>query len=365
MVNFDDITTLIITAESPSTVIKVVEQGPPGPPGEQGPEGPEGPPGDGSGASASLTASVVLYCPDRTASDITPIENETMWWVFYREGHVGAGDGQAELDDWYSLTSFDWTEGWSTDNDPTNVLLMFPGEEWPTVLAEVVPTGFTAIDVLGGQQITIGCGGAGFGWHSIWVASNDAVSGGIGALDPTAPATSFQPQGIDAGMVEVGGDDSGWISLRQWMIDNPIGAPTIYYDSSIAVQPWVQTDADFGVSSTVTAHGHVTRTNPYWAEVTLTFHSVVDVTTPGTGAPQFLVRKLLGSFDADFSNWYWGWSTPSDLRCSVWGQIAGLPFTGFVSRQGYILDANGDTITRVLVSGDYLRGTVTGVFQND
>jgi len=143
-------------------------------------------------------------------------------------------------------------------------------------------------------------------------------------------------------------------------------APTaIYYDSSIAVQPWVQTDGDFGVSSTVTAHGHVTRTNEYWADVTLTFHSVVDVTTPGTGAPQFLIRRLLGSFDADFSNWYWGWNTPSDLRCAVWGQIAGLPFTGFVNRSGYILDANGDTITRVLVSGDYLRGTVTGVFQND
>jgi hypothetical protein len=138
----------------------------------------------------------------------------------------------------------------------------------------------------------------------------------------------------------------------------------IYYDSSIAVQPWVQTDADFGVSSAVTAHGHVTRTGAYWADATITFYSTVDVTTPGTGQPRFYVREFIRSFDADFSGWQWGWNNPV-ARCPVNGLIGGLPFVGFVDNDAFILDADGNAISRVLQTGDWLAGTVTGVFQND
>jgi hypothetical protein len=139
---------------------------------------------------------------------------------------------------------------------------------------------------------------------------------------------------------------------------------TRYYEDSVAVQPWVQADADFGVSSAVTAHGHVTRIDNYYAQATVTFTSAVDVVTPGTGAPQFFIRDVFRSLDPGFAGWYWGWSTP-DSRCSVHGQIGGLPFVGFVDRGGSLLDVDGNTLSRVLVTGDYLIGTVTGVFQND
>ena len=138
-----------------------------------------------------------------------------------------------------------------------------------------------------------------------------------------------------------------------------------YYESSIAVQPWAQTDADFGAVAEGSARGHVSRTNSYWGDATITFHFAVDVVTPGTGEPRFYIREMIRSLHADFSGWYWGWGNPSSLRCPVHGQIAGLPFTGFVNRSGYILDANGDSLSRVLVTGDYLIGTVIGVFQND
>jgi hypothetical protein len=321
--------------------------------------------GGGGTSSGNLTASIVLYCPDRNSGNLTPAVDETMYWVFYQQGHVGAGDGGAQLNDWYTLTSFDWTGSWAADNDPTNVLILLPEEQWPTVLAEVTLTGFTAIDVLGGQQVTVGCGGAGFGSHAVWIGSN-GDSDFAGSIDPTTPATSFRPSGVDGSFVEVGTDDTGFMSLRSW-IQNvySVGAGPTYYDDSIAVQPWVQTDADFGVSATVTAHGYVTRTETWLADATITFASYVDVTTPGTGAPQFFIREMIRSFSADFAGWYWGWNSPSDLRCEVHGQIGGFPFTGFVNRSGNILDANGDTVSRVLVTGDYLTGTVTGVFQND
>ena len=166
-------------------------------------------------------------------------------------------------------------------------------------------------------------------------------------------------------------DGSGGIEVwaevtpGQWDWGLAAGGATRYYESSVAVQPWVQTDADFGVSTAVTAYGFVTQINNYLANVTLTFESTVTVTTPGTGIPQFEINSVFRSLDAAFSGWAWGWSDPSSLRCSVHGQIGGLAFTGFVNRDGFILDANGDTLSRVIQTGDTLVGVVTGVFQND
>jgi hypothetical protein len=138
----------------------------------------------------------------------------------------------------------------------------------------------------------------------------------------------------------------------------------IYYYESLSTQPWVQPDADFGESASGNVHGHVTRTDTYWADATITFYAEVTVATPGTGAPQFLVREVFQSLDTEFNNWYWGWSTPNS-RAQVHGQIGGLPFVGFVDRTGAILDADGNAVSRVIQTGDYLAGTISGVFQND
>ena len=349
----------------PSLDVTTIERGDPGPPGATGPAGSTGAQGATGPAPVGggvIPASVVLYCPTLTVEDLTPTDGDTMYWVEHTPS-LSVTDPMTGLNDWTGRESFTWTEGWATANDPTNVLILPDTETWlPTVLAEVTPTGFTAIEVLGGQPIILGCGGAPDNNASTWFGWNvgDGTQGG--GIDPTIPALYISPTGTLADWVRIvdRSGDGDHNNLADWVKWNG----TRYYEDSIAVQPWVQTDADFGVSSTVTAHGHVTRTSTWWAHATITFRSDVEVVTPGTGSPRFYIREFFRSFHADFANWYWGWNNP-DSRCSVHGQIAGLPFVGFVDRDGYILDADGAIVSRVLQTGDYLIGNVTGVFQND
>jgi hypothetical protein len=319
---------------------------------------------DGSASTGPgvIAASVVLYCPTLTAEDLTPTDGDTMFWVEHTPDLADA-DPMTGLDDWTGREEFLWTEGWATANDPTNVLILPGSETWfPTVLAEVTPTGFTAIPVLGGQPVMLGCGGAADFNASTWSGWNIGDTNQGGAIDPTQPAYFIAPTGMLADWVRVV-DPTGngqHESLANWLTRNE----RRYYYSSLSTQPWVQTDADFGASADGNVHGHVTRTDNYYADATITFVAEVTVTTPGTGAPQFLIREVFQSIDPEYSNWYWGWSNPN-VRASVHGQIGGLPFVGFVDRDGAILDADGNAISRVLVTGDYLVGTVTGVFQND
>lgn len=320
-----------------------------------------GPPGPGV-----TVASVVLYCPDLDAADLTPTDGDDMYWVDYTP-NLDAPDPLSGLSDWTTREAFTWSEGWATNNDPTNVLMLTDVDEtWlPTLLCEVTATGFTQIPVLGGQPIVLGCGGAVDFSSSLWTGWNVGESTQGGGIDPTLPATLIVPAGMTADSVRiVDRTGSGFhVTLADWYA-TVNGRATTHYEASIAVQPWQQDGADFGVSATVTAHGHVTRTDAYWADATITFYSTVDVTTPGTGQPRFYVREFIRSFDADFAGWQWGWNDPV-ARCPVNGLIGGLPFVGFVDNDGYILDADGTAISRVLQTGDNLSGTVTGVFQND
>jgi hypothetical protein len=320
--------------------------------------------GGGSGGSSGvIAASVVLYCPTLSDVDLTPTDGDTMYWVEHTPNLVDA-DPMTGLSDWTGREEFTWTEGWATNNDPTNVLILVADQTWlPTVLAEVTPAGFTAVPVLGGQPIILGCGGGPDLNASTWFGWNVGDNTQGGGLDPTIPAMFIAPTGTLADGVRIVDrtGDGSHTTLDQWVRYNG----TRYYYQSLSTQPWVQTDADFGASASGNVHGHVTRTDNYYAQATITFYAEVTVTTPGTGAPLFLVREAFQSLDPEFNNWYWGWSTPSDLRCSVNGQIGGLPFTGFVRRNGDILDADGNAISRVLQTGDWLAGSVTGVFQND
>jgi hypothetical protein len=318
-----------------------------------------GPAPTGSGVTA---ASVVLYCPTLTAEDLTPTDGDTMYWVEHTPG-LDANDPMTGLSDWTGREEFTWTEGWATDNDPTNVLMLVSDETWyPTVLAEVTPTGFTAIEVLGGQPIILGCGGSPDFTGSVWSGWNIGSTNQGGAIDPTEPAQFITPTGTLADWVRVV-DRTGngqHESLTDWLERND----RRYYYEALTTQPWVQDGADFGAAADGNVHGHVTRTDNYYADATITFVAEATVTTPGTGAPQFFVREVFQSLDPEFNNWYWGWSNPT-VRVSVHGTLGGLPFVGFVDRDGNILDADGSTISRVIQTGDHLIGTVTGVFQND
>ena len=181
-----------------------------------------------TGAARKLTASIVLYLPNRTIENLNPVVDEVMWWVSYQPGHVGAGDGGAELDDWKTVTSFTWTGTWANDNNPTSVLILLPGStNWPTIFADVTLTGFDEVQVFGGELVAVGCGGASLGNHAVWVGSND-WNEWTGSIDPNQLATSFRATGTDASMVEVGNDATGWQSLRQWIDEN---TPTPEFDA--------------------------------------------------------------------------------------------------------------------------------------
>jgi hypothetical protein len=214
---------------------------------------------------------------------------------------------------------------------------------------------------------------------AISAAVSGLGSGGVASVDGRTGAVTlddlYEQAGATQALADTLGtaattDASGYATAAQGATADTAVQPgdlpvAIYYYESLSTQPWVQPDADFGASASGNVHGHVTRTDTYWADATITFYAEVTVTTPGTGVPQFLIREVFQSIDPEFNNWYWGWSTPSDLRCPVNGQIGGLPFVGTVRRNGDILDADGNAISRVLQTGDWLAGTVTGVFQND
>lgn len=393
----EEFETIIITEEgdpdSPQ-VIEVLERGDDGPPGPTGPTGPSstipGPTGatgpiGATGADSTVpgatgatgpmgftgatgpagtsgglpAASVVLYCPTLNTETITPTDGDTMYWVEHTPG-LDVPDPMTGLSDWTGREEFTWTESWANNNDPTNVLILRVEEWMPQILAEVTPTGFNPIPVLGGQSVILGCGGAPDFVASVWYGWNVGSNTQGGGLDPTQPALWIAPTGTLADWVRVVNKvDRSNTSLIDWLERNE----RKYYYSGITTQPWVQADSELGASSGI-VYGHVTRTDDYFVDANITFSVSVNVVTPGSGQPLFLIREVFQSIDSAFSGWYWGWSNPNS-RCPVHGQIGGIDFVGFVNRQGHILDADGNIIIRVLQDGDYLIGTVTGVFQND
>lgn len=324
--------------------------------------------GSGSSGSGVVAASVVLYCPTLVARDgetppmLTPTDGDLMYWVDYTPG-LSTPDPMTGLNDWTGRESFNWTEGWATANDPTNVLMLPGTATWfPTILAEVTPTGFTEIPVYGGQPIILGCGSAEDFSSSVWSGWNFGGTNIGGAIDPTVIAYFIVPSGTVADTIKIidktGGNDHK--NLAEWIQENG----TKYYYSNLTTQPWLQENADFGTEANGIVYGHVTRTNNYWAQANINFEATVNVVTPGGGPVLFYVREIFQSLDPSFNGWYWGWSNPN-IRTSVHGQLGGLPFVGFVNRDGSVLDLDGNSITRVVQTGDYLIGTVTGVFQND
>lgn len=164
----------------------------------------------------NVLASVVLYAPDRTTEDLEVVLGETIYWVEYDPGHVGAGDGGAELDDWSTTSSFNWTGTWATDNARTNVLLKLDGDFWPSMVVEPTSTGFTRRWLNGGTHVALGCGGALMGEPSLWIGMNTGNGDNEGGAPvPNLLATWFQPAGLNADHVRVNVD--GGMSLSNWI----------------------------------------------------------------------------------------------------------------------------------------------------
>ena len=339
--------------------------------------------GAGGTGGGSNPAAAILITPS-----LTPADGDIIQAIYWQPG-TPARPADPGGDPWEQVAiPADWALGETFTFDSLNdegvgehVLLMipvdgstYPDDYYPTVYAEVTLTEFVPVELMGSAPVHISCGGAGYLGGALWIGRNDegATEGTPGVTDEAYPATRFEPTHVTEGEVATYSDRTGNLAgmgrqkdVNDWLdaLDlSGAGGGAVYYQNTIAVQPWEQTGADFGASASAFVAAHVIQSSSLIVHATVTFTCTLAVTTPGTGAPQFFVREMFRSLD--FDGWFWGWNSPN-VRCSVHGLIGGLPFVGFVDRTGSILDADGNEISRVLVTGDWLAGTATGVFQND
>lgn len=150
--------------------------------------------GDGTSAWADLkpiranngAANVIM-----AVSSLTPATDDLLYTMWYDPGQAAAPDGTPPTpQDFSPLGSFTWSGTYDEPNQ--RVLLMLPGDEFPSVYAYVTADGFIPIPLLGGQIVTVGCIAAGYGpTPSVWVGYNEADE--IGETDPRAAATTFRP----------------------------------------------------------------------------------------------------------------------------------------------------------------------------
>lgn len=130
-------------------------------------------------------------------SSLTPDVDESMYLRWYSPGNpqVEESEGQPFVPaNWSNLGSYSWSgEHDSTYNQAHHrVLLMLPGDDYPSVYAYVTSGGFLPIPLDGGQIVTVGCMAGGYGdTPSIWVGFNQEDD--LGETDPTQPAVSYRP----------------------------------------------------------------------------------------------------------------------------------------------------------------------------
>ncbi|MFZ4431555.1 MAG: hypothetical protein ACOYOQ_00010 [Microthrixaceae bacterium] len=314
------------------------------------------------GRLAGRRASVILWVPS-----LTPDPGDTIKWVARAPGQDNTVDG---IPYGYSvITSYSWGDYW--DNEGTTYVLLFVADATALVYAEVTADGFTPIQLVGGETVLLGCGVSPlFGsTGSLWYGWND--NGYFGVTDPAQPATDIRPIAVTDADVAVRTDYTGALSGQSSLrgvldfLDAAAPLSQYHYNGVVSVNPWSQGTADLGVVD-VFVSGVVTPTNNiYFVQATFDFRAGVSSTSTDPEATATLsVSKLFRALDPDtYAGWYWsyvyGAVTPVD------GVYGGLPFNGFVNGSGNIVDADGATVARPLIAGDYLSGTITGVFSND
>jgi hypothetical protein len=192
---------------------------------------------------------------------------------------------------------------------------------------------------------------------------------------PLGPSEFFQPLNMAAQTVitrnNFTGNLDGAYNAHQAfdLIDDLSiggGASATYYgETSVTVQPWAQGDADLDDASGTVDAVVVPTDNIYYVQGTLNFTATaVVITEATTGDPLFRINRLFRSLDAAFSGWIWGLGG-QEITTSVQGTLGGLPFVGYVHRDGRILDADGNQMFRTIKDGDTFSGTVIGVFNAD
>ncbi|CAB4195051.1 hypothetical protein UFOVP1279_18 [uncultured Caudovirales phage] len=194
-INENVISTWTVTGEPLVTwdVVTNMETGTQGPPGADG--------ADGADGTGSFSAAVVLLVPS-----LTPASGDTIYLMQYVPNAPGslAVDSGNEYDcpvNWEITISYINSDLWVEDPNQ-HVLLMFPGDLMPTVYALVHAVDFEPVEVLGGQVVSVGCGGAGLFTPALWVGSN-AGAGLGGFIDPLVAATSFIPHSVTSKEVQI------------------------------------------------------------------------------------------------------------------------------------------------------------------
>lgn len=157
-------------------------------------------PSSGTG-SGSFAAAVVLMAPS-----LTPTPGDKIYWMQYSPGApailaVDSGNAYDCPENWWMTQEYVNSDLWVADPNQ-HVLIMFPDEPMPTAYGLVRDTDFEQVEVLGGQVVSVGCGGAGFGTPALWVGNN-SDAGLSGFIDPLVAATSFIPHSITDAEVQI------------------------------------------------------------------------------------------------------------------------------------------------------------------
>lgn len=146
------------------------------------------------------TAAAILLTPS-----LTPEPGDTIWTVIYSPGAT-EGDWNGLVPgntDFVKVSSYEFTGLWENDNGDHVLLMIDNGvqqDNWPSVYADITPSGFVPVTLDGGTVVSLSCGGAGFGTPALFVGSNwdSPVFGGTW---PLGPATFFQPVSVAAQQV--------------------------------------------------------------------------------------------------------------------------------------------------------------------
>lgn len=146
---------------------------------------------------------------------------------------------------------------------------------------------------------------------------------------------------------------------------DPYPSPrALYGDGSFVNPPLVQGASEITVNTGYCFGTIIPSDNQYVVQACLTFEVEIAVGTPDASTVRFLTPEAIRAVNSNYAGWQWGWSGRPQ-RASVFGTIGGLPWIGYMDRDGYLLDADGNQITTVLQTGDRLSGTLEGIFQND
>jgi len=369
------------------TEAKQGPEGPQGPSGATGPMGPAGPGGGATGATGPMGpqgegSGYKAACILRVNS-LTPADGDTVIAVWKSPGSQGVVGNPDSPNSWERLnvpagwatgSSWDFT-GASAAGDGELVLIMLEGDNDPSVLARVTPEEFIPVQVMGGESVTVTCGSSGIGAPGIFMGRN--IDQDFGMTNTLSPATFFTALGTTSEDVATNFSYTGNLSntYNQTMVNNFIDQTHFggkyYFSSTLANLPWSQGNASFDSPGYGNVYGVVTSTDNPWIKLA-TFHFYVTAnveTVDNTNdVPRLYVSTLFQSLnigEGGFAGWQWGYSYGDPLRADVYGAIGGLPFIGKVLRDGSLVDADGAVVYRTIQSGDYLCGTVTGVFQYD